>query len=78
MRRVNPRTHTPVPATILILVVAVFPMVGLPGGARLELITASTILPGLLLAGGMYFIGLLIFNREALATEPAAVSVFKH
>jgi hypothetical protein len=29
-----------VPATILILVVGVILMVGLPGGARLELITA--------------------------------------
>ena len=38
MRRVNPRTQTPVPATILILVVGVVLMVALPGAALLQLI----------------------------------------
>ncbi|MGW0557181.1 APC family permease [Streptomyces sp. NPDC002926] len=141
MRRVNPRTHTPVPATILIFVVGVVLMVALPGAALLKLITASTILPaiiygativlylavrrrldrkkgafdlgrfelpvaicalvwsvvslfvlvapaealvpvlivvGLLLAGGLFFLGLLIFDRGALETEPGDVSVFRH
>jgi amino acid transporter len=36
MRRVNPRTQTPVPATILILVVGIVPMVALPGAALFE------------------------------------------
>ena len=45
MRRVNPRTQTPIPATILIFVVGVVLMVALPGDALLELITAATILP---------------------------------
>jgi amino acid transporter len=45
MRRVDPRTHTPVPATILIVVIGVILMAALPGAALLELITASTILP---------------------------------
>jgi amino acid transporter len=48
MQRVNPRTQTPVPATILILVVGVILMVAMPGAALLQLITASTILPALL------------------------------
>jgi amino acid transporter len=133
MRRVNPRTQTPVPATILILVVGVILMLALPGAALLQLIIGSTILPaliygaivilylavrkrlehkaggfslgrfelpvaiaaliweafvlfvlvtpgdatvptliviGLILAGGVYFAYLLIFNREVLDTEP--------
>lgn len=141
MRRVDPRTHTPVPATILIFVIGVILMVALPGAALLKLITAATILPaiiygltivlylgvrrrlerkkgafdlgrfelpvaigalvwsvvalfmlvvpagalvpvlivvGLLLAGGLFFLGLLLFNRQALETEPGDVSVFKH
>jgi amino acid transporter len=141
MRIVDPRTHTPVPATILILVVGVILMVALPGAALLALITASTILPaiiygltvvlylavrrrldrmkgafdlgrfelpvaigalvwsivalfvlvapavafvpilivvGLLLGGGLFFLGLLIFDREALETEPGDLSVVKH
>lgn len=48
MRRVSPRTHTPVPATILILLVGVVLMVALPGAALLKLITASTILPAII------------------------------
>ncbi|MBH0777827.1 APC family permease [Nocardia bovistercoris] len=48
MRRVDPRTHTPVPATILIFALGVILMVALPGAALLELITASTILPALI------------------------------
>jgi amino acid transporter len=141
MRIVDPRTHTPVPATILILVVGVILMVALQGAALLALITASTILPaiiygltvvlylavrrrldrkkgafdlgrfelpvaigalvwsigalfvlvapavafvpilivvGLLLGGGLFFLGLLIFDREALETEPGDLSVVKH
>ena len=141
MRRVNPRTHTPVPATMLIVAVGVVLMVTLPGAALLQLITASTILPaitygativlylavrrrldrrkgafdlgrfelpvaigalvwsvivllvlvsppealgpvlivvGLLVLGGVYFVGLLKFNREVLETEPGDVSVFEH
>jgi amino acid transporter len=133
LRRVSPRTQTPVPATILILAVGVILMIALPGAALLQLIIASTILPaiiygltialylvvrkrlvrqegafnlgrfelpvaicalvwvavalfvlvvpaeafvpdvivvGLLIAGGLFFLGLLIFNREALEYEP--------
>ena len=48
MRRVNPRTRTPVPATILILVVGVVLMVALPGQALMQLIIGGTILPALI------------------------------
>ncbi|MFI1468985.1 APC family permease [Streptomyces wuyuanensis] len=48
MRRVNPRTRTPIPATVLIFIMGVVLMVGLPGAALLELITASTILPAVI------------------------------
>ena len=48
MRRVNTRTQTPIPATILILVVGVVLMVALPGDALMELIVGGTILPALI------------------------------
>ncbi|KUI00674.1 amino acid permease [Mycolicibacterium acapulense] len=47
-RRVNPRTRTPIPATILMFVVGVALMVALPGQALLQLIVGSTILPALI------------------------------
>lgn len=135
MRRVDPRTRTPVPATLLILALGCVLMVALPGAALLELITASTILPaliygativlylavrrrlgrregafdlgrlelpvagcalawtllalfalvtprealvpvvvvaGLLGLGGLFFLGMLLFDRESLETEPGA------
>src|SRR4051812_8565566 len=138
MRRVNARTQTPVPATILILVVGVVLMLALPGEALLQLIIGSTILPaliygaivilylvvrkrlehkeggfslgrfelpvaiaalvweafvlfvlvtpgdatvptlivvGLIVAGGVYFAKMLIFNREVLDTEPESDDV---
>ena len=36
------------------------------------------IVVGLLVLGGVYFVGLLKFNREVLETEPDDVSVFEH
>lgn len=48
MQRVNPRTHTPVYATILILTVGIVAMIALPGQALLQLILSSTILPALI------------------------------
>ncbi|MFG2098124.1 APC family permease [Streptomyces sp. NPDC048612] len=141
MRRVSPRTRTPVPATVLIFALGVVLMVALPGAALLELITASTILPaliygstivlylavrrgldrrkgafdlgrfelpvaicalvwtlfalfvlvaprealvsvvivvGLLLAGGLFFLLMLWFDRAALESEPGEAAAFKH
>jgi amino acid transporter len=48
MKRINPRTQTPVPATILILVIGVALMVALPGEALMKLISVGTILPALM------------------------------
>ncbi|KAA0110621.1 APC family permease [Mycolicibacterium sp. P1-5] len=51
LRRVSPRTQTPVYATILIFIIGVVLMVALPGAALLQLIVASTILPALIYGG---------------------------
>jgi amino acid transporter len=48
MRRVNPTTKTPIPATVLILVVGVVLMIGMPGAALLELLVAGSITPAML------------------------------
>jgi amino acid transporter len=135
MRRVSPRTQTPVYATVLILAIGIVLMLALPGQALLQLIIGSTILPaliygsivvlylvvrkrlehkdggfnlgrlelpvtvvaliwvacalfvlvtpsdalvpnlivaGLILAGGIYFAKMMIFNREVLEAEPAS------
>lgn len=134
LRKVNPRTQTPVPATILVLVVGVVLMVVLPGDALLDLLVGGTVLPaliyggivilylvvrkrlevreggfslgrfevpvalvaliwvvaavfvlvtpekarvpvlmvlGLVAAGGLYFVKMMIFNRDVLETEPS-------
>lgn len=44
MQRVNPRTHTPVPATLLVLAIGVILMIVLPGAALIQLIATGTIL----------------------------------
>jgi len=138
MRRVHPRTQTPIPATVLIFAGGVVLMVALPGEALLQLITAATILPilsyaatvvlyltvrkrlerrkgafdlgpfelpvaivallwlvvalivlvtpgealvpdlvviGLLFVGGLYFLGMLVFDRKSLLTEPGDIPV---
>ena len=51
MQRVNPRTHTPVPATILIFVIGVILMVALPGAALLKLIVSGSILQAIVYLG---------------------------
>ena len=44
MQRVNPRTHTPIPATLLVLAIGVVLMLVLPGAALIQLISTGTIL----------------------------------
>ncbi|WP_431237458.1 APC family permease [Mycolicibacterium aichiense] len=51
LRRVSPRTQTPVAATVLIFVIGVVLMLTLRGAALLQLIVASTILPALIYGG---------------------------
>src|SRR3954447_21001528 len=141
MRQVNPRTQTPIPATILIFAGGLVLMFALPGQALIQLITASTILPiliygatvvlylavrgrldrkegafdlgrfelpvaiialiwlavamfvlvtpaealvavliivGLMLVGGLFFLGILMFDRKSLDNEPDVAPVFTH
>ncbi|WP_396925824.1 APC family permease [Mycolicibacterium sp.] len=72
MRKVSPRTQTPVPATILILVIGVVLMLALPGDALLQLIVASTILPALLYGG---IVVLYLCVRKRLNTKEGAFSL---
>ena len=82
MRRVNPRTKTPIPATILILVVGVVLMAALPGEALLELILSTTLLPSLLYGGTiiLYLVVRKSFDRREGAFDlgrfelPVAIS----
>jgi len=62
MRRIDPRTQTPVPATILICVVAVVLMLALPGDALLKLIVAGTILT-VIVYGGTIVLYLAVRGR---------------
>ena len=71
-RRVNPRTHTPIPATILIFGGGVVLMVALPGDALLQLITAGTILP-VIIYGATVVLYLAV--RKRLAAKEGAFSL---
>ncbi|MDH6280320.1 amino acid transporter [Prescottella agglutinans] len=62
MRQISPRTHTPVPATILICAVAVVLMLALPGAALLKLIVAGTILT-VIVYGGTIVLYLAVRGR---------------
>ena len=48
MSRVNPRTRTPIAATVLIVVIGIVLMVVLPGDALNQLLVGGTILPALM------------------------------
>jgi amino acid transporter len=71
-RRVNPCTHTPIPATILIFGAGVVLMVVLPGDALLQLITAGTILP-VIIYGSTVVLYLAV--RKRLAAKEGAFSL---
>ena len=71
-RRVNPRTQTPIPATILIFGGGGALMVVLPGDALLQLITAGTILP-VIIYGGTVVLYLAV--RKRLAAREGAFSL---
>lgn len=72
MQKVNARTHTPVYATILILVVGIVLMVALPGDALLQLILASTILPALIYGA---IVVLYLAVRRRLGRRPGAFNL---
>jgi amino acid transporter len=44
MQRVNPRTHTPIPATLLVVTTGIVLMLALPGAALSQLIATSTLI----------------------------------
>jgi amino acid transporter len=44
MQRVNPRTHTPIPATLLVVTTGIILMLALPGAALSQLIATSTLI----------------------------------
>jgi amino acid transporter len=69
MRRVNPHTGTPIPATILILIVGLVLMAALPGAALLELILSTAILPALLY--GMTIVLFLVVRKRFERREGA-------
>jgi amino acid transporter len=64
MRRVNPRTKTPVFATLLNLAIGVVLMIALPGQALLQLIIGGTILPALIY-GSIVVLYLVVRKRLA-------------
>lgn len=74
MGRVNPKTKTPIPATILILVLGVLMMVGVPGQALLEIITAGTIVPAITYGSTVV---LYLAVRKRLGRKPGAFSLGK-
>jgi amino acid transporter len=62
MRRVNPRTQTPIPATVLIVVVGFVLMAVLPGGALLKLLTVGGLI-GAVLYGAIIVLNLGVRKR---------------
>ena len=75
MRKVDPHTNTPVPATILVFVVGVVLMLVVPGAALLELITASTILPALIYGATVI---LYLAVRKRLGHKEGAFSLGRY
>jgi amino acid transporter len=72
MQRVNPRTHTPVPATILIFVIGVILMVALPGDALLKLIVSGAIIQTIVYGGTIV---LYLAVRKRLAHREGGFSL---
>jgi amino acid transporter len=62
MRRVHPRTQTPIPATLLIVVVGIILMLALPGDALQQLITAGGVI-GAILYGAIVVLYLGVRKR---------------
>jgi hypothetical protein len=62
------RFELPVAITALIWVIVALFVLVVPG----EALVPDLIVVGLLLAGGLFQVGLLIFNRQAFETEPVA------
>ncbi|MGU3294791.1 amino acid permease [Williamsia sp. M5A3_1d] len=69
LRRVNPRTQTPIGATVLPLLIGIVTMVVLPGDALIELITAGTLFPAI--TYGLIVVLYLAVRRRLGHTEGA-------
>ncbi|BBX04706.1 amino acid permease [Mycolicibacterium moriokaense] len=74
-RRVNPRTQTPVLATLLIFAIGVILMLALPGAALLQLIIGSTLLPALIYGG---IVVLYLSVRKRLGRQEGAFSLGRY
>lgn len=72
MRRVNPRTQTPIPATIVPVVIGIAVLAVLPGNALLELITSGTVFPAL--TYGMIVV-LYLVVRNKLGRQEGAFDI---
>jgi amino acid transporter len=72
MRRVNHRTQTPIPATILPVVIGAAVLVVLPGDALLELITSGTVFPAV--TYGMVVV-LYLAVRKRLGRQAGAFNI---
>jgi amino acid transporter len=68
-KRVNPRTQTPIPATLLLLVLGIVLMVVMPGGILLQLILAGAILTSIPYA--MTIVLYLVVRRKLEKKEGA-------
>jgi amino acid transporter len=62
MQRVSPRTHTPIPATLLIVVLGIALMLAVPGNALLELLTVGGLI-GAVLYGAIVVLYLKVRKR---------------
>ena len=72
LRRVNERTQTPIPATVLAVVTGIAVLAVLPGNALLNLITAGTVFPAL--TYGMIVI-LYLSVRQRLDRQEGAFDI---
>lgn len=72
LRRVNPRTQTPLFATLLIFAIGVILMLALPGSALLQLIIGSTLLPALIYGA---IVVLYLSVRKKLGLREGAFSL---
>ncbi|QJU52658.1 amino acid permease [Herbiconiux sp. KACC 21604] len=72
MSRVNPRTRTPIAATLLIVVIGVVLMIALPGDALVQLIVGGTLLPALMYGA---IVVLYLVVRRKLEPKPGGFSL---
>ena len=69
LRKVSPRTQTPIPATLVVVAVGIVVMIVLPGGALLQLLQAGTIFNNIPYA--MTIILYLVVRRKLARKEGA-------